>query len=62
MIDALYAFTDCEISISPNAGVIEDDTPKFIGVTEMLRLSTERTKELLKLELEIKQKELEEQC
>ncbi|MBL4668481.1 MAG: DNA gyrase/topoisomerase IV subunit A [Flavobacteriales bacterium] len=61
MIDALYAFTDCELSISPNAGVIEDDTPKFIGVTEMLRLSTERTKDLLKLELEIRQKELEEQ-
>jgi len=61
MIDALYAFTDCELSISPNAGVIEDDTPKFIGVSEMLRLSTERTKALLKLELEIKQKELEEQ-
>lgn len=61
MIDALYAFTDCEVSISPNAGVIEDDTPKFVGVVEMLRLSTERTKSLLKLELEIKQKELEEQ-
>ena len=61
MIDALYAFTDCEVSISPNAGIIEDDTPKFIGVTEMLRLSTERTKGLLKLELEIKQKGLEEQ-
>ena len=61
MIDALYAFTDCEISISPNAGIIEDDTPKFIGVSEMLRISTERTKGLLKLELEIKQKELEEQ-
>ncbi|MDB4533714.1 DNA gyrase/topoisomerase IV subunit A [Vicingaceae bacterium] len=61
MIDALYAFTDCEVSISPNSGVIEDDTPKFIGVTEMLRISTERTKALLKLELEIRQKELEEQ-
>jgi topoisomerase-4 subunit A len=61
MIDALYAFTDCEVSISPNAGVIEDDTPKFIGVSDMLSLSTERTKGLLKLELEIKQKELEEQ-
>jgi topoisomerase-4 subunit A len=61
MIDALYAFTDCEISISPNSGIIEDDTPKFIGVSEMLRISTEQTKGLLKLELEIKQKELEEQ-
>ncbi|MGB0886573.1 MAG: DNA gyrase/topoisomerase IV subunit A [Vicingaceae bacterium] len=61
MIDALYAFTDCEVSISPNAGVIEDDTPKFIGVAEMLRISTERTKALLKLELEIRKRELEEQ-
>lgn len=61
MIDALYAFTDCEVSISPNSGIIEDDTPKFIGVSEMLRISTEQTKGLLKLELEIKQKELEEQ-
>ena len=61
MIDALYAFTDCEVSISPNAGVIEDDTPKFIGASEMLRISTERTKGLLKLELEIRQRELEEQ-
>ena len=61
MIDALYAFTDCEASISPNAGVIESDKPKFIGVAEMLRISTERTKGLLKLELEIRQRELEEQ-
>ena len=61
MIDALYAFTDCEVSISPNAGIIEDDTPKFIGASEMLRVSTERTKGLLKLELEIRQRELEEQ-
>ncbi|MDG1477408.1 MAG: DNA gyrase/topoisomerase IV subunit A, partial [Vicingaceae bacterium] len=61
MIDALYAFTDCEVSISPNAGVIEDDKPKFIGASEMLRISTERTKGLLKLELEIRQRELEEQ-
>ena len=61
MIDALYAFTDCEVSISPNAGTIEDDTPKFIGASEMLRISTERTKDLLKLELEIRKGELEEQ-
>lgn len=61
MIDALYAFTDCEVSISPNAGIIEDDSPKFIGVSEMLRISTEQTKDLLQLELEIKQGELEEQ-
>lgn len=61
MIDALYAFTDCEVSISPNAGVIEDDKPKFIGVNEMLSLSTHQTVDLLKLELEIKLSELYEQ-
>ena len=61
MIDALYAFTDCEVSISPNSGIIEDDTPKFIGVSEMLKISTDQTVQLLKLELEIKQGELEEQ-
>jgi len=61
MIDALYAFTDCEVSISPNAGVIEDDKPKFIGVSEMLKISTWQTHDLLKLELEIKKRELEEQ-
>jgi topoisomerase IV subunit A len=60
-IDALYAFTDCEISISPNACVIENDKPRFLGVSEMLRISTERTLGLLKLELEIKKGELEEQ-
>jgi topoisomerase-4 subunit A len=60
-IDALYAFTDCEISISPNACVIEADTPRFIGVTEMLRTCTDSTRELLKLELEIKLRELQEQ-
>jgi topoisomerase-4 subunit A len=61
MIDALYAFTDCEISISPNSGVIENDTPKFIGVSEMLKISTNQTVSLLKLELEIRKGELEEQ-
>lgn len=61
MIDALYAFTDCEISISPNSTVIEDDKPKFLGVTEMLKISTNQTVELLKLELEIRKGELEEQ-
>ena len=61
MIDALYAFTDCEVSISPNSGVIEDDKPKFIGVSEMLKISTAQTTELLKLELEIRKGELEEQ-
>ncbi len=61
MIDALYAFTDCEVSISPNAGIIEDDSPKFVGVNEMLKVSTFRTLDLLKLELEIRKGELEEQ-
>jgi topoisomerase-4 subunit A len=59
-IDALYAFTDCEISISPNACIIEDDKPKFIGVNEILRLSTHQTLELLKRELEIEKGELQE--
>ncbi len=59
-IDALYAFTNCEISISPNACVIIDDKPHFLTVEEILRTSTEQTKELLKLELLIKQAELEE--
>jgi topoisomerase-4 subunit A len=58
-IDALYAFTDCEVSISPNACVIVDNKPIFIGVEELLKLSTERTKELLRQELEIKMNELE---
>ncbi len=61
MVDALYAFTDCEISISPNACVIENDKPQFLGVNELLKRSTDRTVELLKLELEIKLRELEEQ-
>lgn len=59
-IDALYAFTNCEMSISPNACIIEDETPKFIGVSEILRLSTHATVELLKRELEIEKHELEE--
>jgi topoisomerase IV subunit A len=59
-IDALYAFTNCEVSISPNACVIENDRPKFIGVSEMLKISTQKTLELLRLELEIEKKELEE--
>lgn len=62
MIDALYAFTNCEISISPNAAVIENtNTPVFISVNEMLKNSTDRTVSLLKLELEIKKRELESQ-
>ena len=60
-VDALYAFTDCEISISPNACVIEDNKPIFIGVSEILRRSTDNTVRLLKRELEIRQSELEEQ-
>jgi topoisomerase-4 subunit A len=60
-IDALFAFTDCEVSISPNSCVIEDDKPRFLGVNEILRLCTEHTKELLKMELEIRKGELEEQ-
>lgn len=59
-IDALYAFTDCEVPISPNACVIEDDKPKFIGVSEMLKHSTENTKELLRQELKIRLDELQE--
>ncbi len=59
-VDALYAFTDCEISISPNCCVIVDDKPVFIPVHELLRNSTENTKELLKRELEIKLGELED--
>jgi len=51
--DALYAFTDCEVSISPNACVIVEGKPLFIGVSEILRLCTDQTKALLKLELEI---------
>ncbi|RZS93677.1 DNA gyrase/topoisomerase IV subunit A [Aquimarina brevivitae] len=60
-IDALYAFTNCEVSISPLACVIEDNKPNFIGVSEMLRRSTDNTVELLKQELEIELNELEEQ-
>ncbi len=59
-MDALYAFTNCEVSISPNAVVIIDKKPHFLGVEELLKMSTENTKQLLKLELEIKKKELEE--
>ena len=57
-IDALYAFTDCEVSISPNACVICDEKPCFIGVSEILRRSAERTKWLLGRELEIRLAEL----
>jgi topoisomerase IV subunit A len=60
-IDALYAFTDCEISISPNASVIDGDTPRFIGASEILRTNTDNTLQLLKRELEIRLEELHSQ-
>lgn len=59
-IDALYAFTDCEVSISPNACVIENQKPVFMGVRDLLMQATDATKELLKRELEIKLGELQE--
>ena len=59
-IDALYAFTDCEISLSPNSCIIYDNKPRFMGVKEILRTSVERTKHLLTRELEIRLSELEE--
>lgn len=61
MIDALYAFTDCEVSISPNCCVIEDEKPHFLGVSEVLERSTHHTLGLLKSELEIELQELQEQ-
>ena len=60
-IDALYAFTDCEINISPNCCVVQDKKPVFTSVSELLRMSVEHTKSLLKWELEILKSELEEQ-
>lgn len=59
-IDALYAFTDCEISISPNCTVIDKDRPKFLGVEELLKVSADHSVDLLKQELQIKLNELEE--
>lgn len=59
-MDALYAFTACEQSISPNTCVIYEDKPQFLDVDELLRISTERTKELLRQELELKKRNLEE--
>lgn len=61
MIDALYAFTDCEVSISPNACVIDVDRPEFLTVSEILRRNTNHTVALLKSELEIELGELQEQ-
>ena len=60
-IDALYAFTDCEVSVSPNSCIIEDDKPHFMPISEILKRSVSNTIELLNLELEIHKGELEEQ-
>jgi topoisomerase-4 subunit A len=60
-LDALYAFTDCEVSISPNSSIIDKDTPRFLGVSEILKINTDNTVRLLKLELEIRLDELERQ-
>ena len=59
-IDALYAFTDCEVSISPNCCVIVKDKPQFLGVKELLQIATDNTKDLLLKELKIKLGELQE--
>ncbi|HPE54961.1 MAG TPA: DNA gyrase/topoisomerase IV subunit A [Bacteroidales bacterium] len=60
-IDALYAFTNCEMSLSPNTCVIDEGRPRFIGVKEVLRISTQNTVDLLQKELEIRLAELNEQ-
>ncbi|PVX50968.1 DNA topoisomerase IV subunit A [Balneicella halophila] len=60
-MDALYAFTDCETSISPNACVIMDDKPQFLPVSDILKRSADDTRDLLKLELEIRKNELQEE-
>lgn len=60
-IDALYAFTDCEVSISPLACVIQDDRPLFVGVSELLRMSTEHTLELTRQELQVKLDEYQQE-
>nr|WP_319400509.1 DNA gyrase/topoisomerase IV subunit A [uncultured Carboxylicivirga sp.] len=59
-IDALYAFTDCEVSISPNSCVIKENKPHFVGVSQILRENTDNTKYLLTRELEIRRGELED--
>lgn len=61
-IDALYAFTDCEVSISPNCCVINEDKPHFMTVSDLLRISVENTKELLHKELLIQKGEAQEIC
>ena len=60
-IDALYAFTDCEVAISPNCCVIQDNKPHFLTVSELLRHSADRTRTLLRRELEIQLGEVREQ-
>ncbi len=60
-IDALYAFTDCELSISPNCCVISDKKPHFLGVSDVLRHNVDSTRELLRRELEIQRSEIQEQ-
>lgn len=60
-LDALYAFTDCEVSISPNASIIDGEKPRFLGVSEILRINTDNTVQLLKWELEIRLQELMQQ-
>ncbi|MDE6178410.1 MAG: DNA gyrase/topoisomerase IV subunit A, partial [Duncaniella sp.] len=60
-IDALYAFTDCEISVSPNCCVISGDKPHFVGVSDVLRHNVDRTRDILRRELEIRLGELREQ-
>ncbi len=60
-LDALYAFSDCEINISPNCCVIEDNKPKFLTISDVLRHSVDRTKDLIRQELEIRKGELLEQ-
>lgn len=60
-LDALYAFSDCEVNISPNCCVIEDDKPKFLNVSDVLRASVDSTKDLIRRELEIRKGELLEQ-
>jgi topoisomerase-4 subunit A len=60
-IDALYAFTDCEVSMAPNSSIIDGDRPRFLGVSEILRINTDNTVRLLRLELEIRLDELQRQ-
>lgn len=60
-IDALYAFTDCELPVSPNCCVIQDNKPRFIGVSDVLRYSVDSTKEILRCELQIQLDEVNEQ-